>query len=171
MHLIRVPSLAENVDQATIATWLIQDGDLVKKGTPIVELITEKAEFTLELEEDVEGFVLGRFAPEKSVIPVGFILVAIGGDEDLSRLAEVRQSNANLLQNQATAPTSSFDTAQLADLRQALKVNSGRVRATPVARRLAKEHNLDLQAVADTLKVEGAVKEEHIQAYLKDHTA
>lgn len=166
MYLIRVPSLSENVDQATISRWLIKENEAVTWGTPIAELITEKAEFTLEAEEGVDGLVLNRFAPEKSVVPVGYILAAVGRDESQEEISAIRETNSLLLRNQSTSPTRSIQGSELNELKEALALSKGKVRATPAARRMAKENDVSLTDVANKYAITGVITEMHVQSFL-----
>lgn len=166
MHFIRVPSLAENVNEATIAEWIVEKGDEVHMGAPIAELVTEKAEFTLQIEEDIGGVVLERLAEEKSVLPVGFILCVIGESGNDEAVKAAMGENAALLQKRANTSTVAISKNDI-DMPQN-RGREGRVRATPAARRLAKEKGILLEDVADMLHIRGAVKEEHIHTYLEE---
>ncbi len=157
MHLIRVPSLAENVEQTTVARWLVAEGDRIEPGQDVVEMLTEKAEFTLEAE--VGGTVSARLMPEKSVLPVGTILCVLDGTE--ADIASARTENETLIEKLLTT-----DTVQ-AELGGSAPRPASRTRATPAARRLAREAGVELAAVAEALGLSEAVKEEHVQAYLE----
>ena len=87
MVLIRMPSLAENVNEATVVSWLVKEGDPVAAGQGVAEIVTEKAEFTLEAEAG--GAVTAILAAEKSVLPVGAILCILDGSAEEIRTARV----------------------------------------------------------------------------------
>lgn len=162
MECIRVPSLAENVTEATVGPWIVKEGETVQKGDEVVELITEKAEFTLEAE--VEGVVTACLVPEKSVLPVGCILCVLNGTE--AEVALARQENERRLEAHTESPMLWAETVQMEAVEEIRP--KGRTRATPVARRLAKEAGVELSVIAEAQGVDGVVKEEHVQAYLKD---
>lgn len=163
MYAIRVPSLAENVNEATIGKWLVKHGDNVSPGDGVVELITEKAEFTLEAEQ--AGTVSARLAPEKSIMPVGSILLVLNATDD--EIAQARKENDNQVRRHMDAPTVQIDLDNDEDLNRSPRARpGGGVRATPAARRLAREHGVDLEEIADNLHLKGAVKEEHVREYL-----
>ena len=86
---LRVPSLAENVNEATLARWLAEEGQALAAGDPVAEWITEKAQFTFETE--VAGRLTARLAPERSVLPVGAIMAVLDGDD--SSHAAAREEN------------------------------------------------------------------------------
>ncbi|MBN1256579.1 MAG: E3 binding domain-containing protein [Planctomycetes bacterium] len=163
MHLIRVPSLAENVEVATIASWLVKAGDEITPGAELVELITEKAEFTLEAEEEVSGTLLACLAPEKSTLPVGYILCVVGEESDREKLAAAREENAGRLQQDASTGVSldSFTPRAVPQI-------FGAVRAAPAARRLAKELGLELAEIAAALNLDRPLKEQDVQDYYQN---
>jgi len=169
MHFVRVPSLAENVNEATVRDWLVAVGDAVEPGAELAELVTEKAEFTLEAEEDVRGIVLDRLAAEKSTLPVGFILCVVGAEAERDDVQAARDENALLLQKRARQVTVRIRPGE--EDAPGAPAPSGAVRATPAARRLAKELGVDLAAVRDALSVTGAVRDEHIRRYADEHGA
>lgn len=152
MTRIVIPQLDVNLIDVTITRWRKEVGATVTPGEIIAELTTDKAVY--ELEAPDSGLLLEIFAAEKSVVPTGYIIGTLGaaGEQDPSIAAE---NQAIMLAYRgpqtAQAPT---------------RVRPARVRATPRARRLAQEQNIDLSQVqAET----GAaiVDEQVIAPYLK----
>ena len=139
MEKIVLPRLFENMEEGTIGRWLVSVGETVSVGTPLCELITEKT--TLELPSEVAGTVRRLVAPEKAVVPPGFVLALVGQeDEDL---IDVSAENAAL----QTAPIEVV--VPVATPIETPAPNAGgRLRATPAARRAAKELGVDLELVA-----------------------
>lgn len=136
LHLLRVPKLYENMDEATIGAWLAAPGQAVAAGQPVVELITDKT--VMECEGPAAGVLLRQYATVKSVVPVGFVLAAFGpaGASAPERLPE----NDALLAGPAAAsppPTPPPAPPEAAPLR-----------AAPAARALAKQLGLDLAQIA-----------------------
>jgi pyruvate/2-oxoglutarate dehydrogenase complex dihydrolipoamide acyltransferase (E2) component len=64
-----VPKLGMDTTEAVVTTWLVSEGDPVQKGTPMVELETEKVNFLVESE--VEGSVVKILQTAGAVVPVG----------------------------------------------------------------------------------------------------
>jgi pyruvate/2-oxoglutarate dehydrogenase complex dihydrolipoamide acyltransferase (E2) component len=138
----------------------VPEGAVIARGDALAELVTEKAEFTLEAEED--GILSTRLANEKSTLPVGFVLGVLCDDSTPEGLVEqARDTNASLLQHRAQEPTIAITRQQIV---RHLKPPSG-VRATPAARRLAKELEIDLADVAAAAETSGPVQEEDVRAY------
>lgn len=148
MHRVRLPSLAENVNEATLAHWLVEPGDAVDPGTPLAELITEKAEFTLQAQPPVRGRVQARLASPGSVLPVGYILCLVGPEADEEAQAAAEQENRRLLARKAQDLAGSLAAEDASPQAPHIPAVGAGVRATPAARRLARELGLDLADVA-----------------------
>ena len=163
---IMLPRFDANITEATLGEWHKREGDPVKKGDVLVDVITDKANF--ELTAEVEGVLRRIVAPEKSQVPVGYVVALVGDAED--ELPDVSEENARRMAEHlasaagrmVSAPTESSTTPTAAK-RQA------RVRATPRARRLARENHIDL---ADVQRRAGGdmVTEKDVQDYLREKT-
>ena len=127
------------------------------KGQPLCELITEKT--TLELPAEVEGIVRQIVAPDKAVVPTGFVIALIGAAAE--ELPDIDAENAALSALPTLAPSPLAAPAPLAspaplaaparqDIAAPLvsSAGGGRLRATPAARRAAKVAGVALEAVA-----------------------
>ncbi len=160
MEKIVLPRLFENMEEGTIGRWLVRVGEVVSVGTPLCELITEKT--TLELPSEVAGTVRQLVAPEKAVVPPGFVLALVGQeDEDL---IDVSAENAALQSTPIEVPT---PVASPIETPAAPSSAGGRLRATPAARRAAKELGVDLELVAQ--KFAGKVlSEDDVKRFAED---
>ena len=70
-----VPKLGMDTTEAVVTTWLVSEGDPVQKGTPMVELETEKVNF--QVESEVEGSVVKILQTAGAVVPVGGSLATL----------------------------------------------------------------------------------------------
>lgn len=156
---ILVPQYFENMEEATIGAWLKKEGESVAVGEALCELITEKT--TFELESEAAGILRRILAPEKSVVPVGFTL-ALLGDED-EPLPDIEAENTALkqLEQAASAPAGAEAALSVPSLSvpslnlpapgaaPAAAAGAGsRVRATPAARRAARDKGVSIEDVA-----------------------
>jgi len=158
MYLVRIPKASENLEAATIGKWLKAEGDAVAEGEPVVEVLTDKADFAIEAER--AGQVRRIVAPEKSTLPVGYIIAVIADNSE--PLPDIDAENRSICQAAAAAPAKPDKTGPAA--RSAL---SGRkIAATPAARRIARERGVDLAAVAAALDKTGVLTAEDVEAYL-----
>jgi len=136
MHKVALPRLFENMEEATIGRWLVREGETVSPDTPLCEVITEKT--TLEMPGEVAGVVRKLLVPEKAVVPAGFVLALVGEADE--PLPDVSAENAALQTPEAppvAVPIPSSNTAP------ETPPSGSRLRATPAARRAAKELGVD----------------------------
>ncbi len=135
MYLLRMPKADENMGEGTVARWLLEEGAEVASGQDLVECVADKGEFMVYAEE---GGTLRRiYAAEQSVVPVGYVLAAVGrADEELP---DVDSENAALIVRSREELTASAGLTAPAH---------ERVRATPAARRASKELGVSLGRVA-----------------------
>lgn len=157
--LITIEKWAENLDEATVGQWLKQEGDPVAVGDGVVEIITDKA--TFEWESEVAGVLRRIYTADKSVVPVGYVIGFIGALDEESPDVEAR--NAELLA-QRQALELKLDGA--GDEPPPAAKPTTRVRATPAARRRAREAKVSLEEVAAALESDGPVSEQDVEQYL-----
>ena len=157
-QLLRIEKWAENLEEATLSCWLKAEGDRLSPGDPLCEIITDKATFEFEME--FGGLLRRVYAAEKSVLPVGYAIAFVGEAEE--PLPDgVAEENDRLLQEHQAARELVLDLPVAA-------VTSGRaqVRATPAARRVAREGGVELGAVAAWMGESRRIGEEDVRAYL-----
>jgi pyruvate dehydrogenase E2 component (dihydrolipoamide acetyltransferase) len=117
----KLPDLGEGLTEGEIGRWLVSEGDEIKEDDPLVEIATDKT--TVEIPSPAAGTVSKILVQEGDVVPVGTVIVVIGGDG-------------------ASAPEVARDTSS--------QRSGERVRATPLIRRLAQELGVSLESVAGT---------------------
>ncbi|HOX05981.1 MAG TPA: E3 binding domain-containing protein [Planctomycetota bacterium] len=167
MELIRLPKVAENITEGTVSRWLVAPDARVAREQPIVELITEKAEF--EMPSPAAGRLAAVYAPERSTVPVGYVLCALA--EEGEALPDVEALNAEIVaRHQAellgTAPTPIAQPSPPPTASSHQPATGARVAASPAARRLAKEKGVDLATVAARLGLTRPVSEEDVKGFL-----
>lgn len=178
---IVMPKLGFDMREGVLNTWLKSVGDAITKGEVVAEIESDKA--TLELESQVAGVLLHTLHAPGDVVPIGANMAIVGEEgEDVTALIG---SNGTAAQP-ATAETPAAavaqservtETAQDADAEpvgQGAEVQPSAepdesypdgVKATPVARRLAEERQVDLLRVQGT-GPEGRVRKADVEAYL-----
>jgi len=146
-HVLVLEQLYPEMEEATLGRWLVAEGDAVQADQPVAELITDKVAY--EYRSPAAGTIRVLLTSEKSVVPVGTVLAVAGAtDESIDNLEELLERNrrlANEREAQLRAvqqATAGEEAATSAGTRQ-----SGAVRATPAARRLARERGVDLAVV------------------------
>jgi pyruvate dehydrogenase E2 component (dihydrolipoamide acetyltransferase) len=150
-----MPRLSDSMEEGTIITWLKATGDEVKRGEEIVEIETDKANMTYEA--DASG-VLEIIAPEGATLPIGEPIATIGDGARTPAAAAAPAAQSAAPSSEEARVVDAEIAAEEGDARSATPTptaagngaseGNGRVRASPVARRLARELGVDLAAVS-----------------------
>jgi pyruvate dehydrogenase E2 component (dihydrolipoamide acetyltransferase) len=130
MGEIVMPRLSDTMEEGTILRWLVADGEPVKRGQELVEIETDKANMTYE--SDQEG-VLRAIAAEGDTLPVGAPIAQIGADDPDTSVS--------------TTVENDDEPASPKVLRVQDTQGSKRLKASPVARRIAQENDIDLHTL------------------------
>ncbi len=138
MSDVVMPRLSDSMEEGTILRWLKASGDEVKRGEEIVEIETDKANMTYEA--DASG-VLQIVAEEGSTLSIGEQIATIGDGSAPAPAQDAPKAEPAPVAEQPAAPAA----AAVAE-RPAAEEN-GRVKASPVAKRLADELGVDLSQV------------------------
>jgi pyruvate dehydrogenase E2 component (dihydrolipoamide acetyltransferase) len=148
-----MPRLSDSMEEGVILRWLVDDGAEVTRGQEIVEIETDKA--TMTYEADYDG-ALHVVAAEGSTLPIGATIATIG--EAAASLAGASDADARDAEEvQAGAPDA--DALSEAPVLAAVGAPAdeevatnghGRIKASPIARRLAREASVDLSGVNGT---------------------
>lgn len=164
-----MPALEMAQETGTIISWLKNEGDAVTKGEPLLEVETDKA--TVEVEALANGVLAGVKATEGTEVPVGETIAwIVAPGEEPPAETEAAASGRAMSQK---APATSRATASAAkpsdkDLKTKKPVGGGRI--SPKARRLAKEHGVDLSRVQGT-GPEGAITSDDVLAAAKSSSS
>lgn len=166
---IVMPRLSDTMSEGTVGKWLKREGDQVEKGEILAEIETDKA--TMELESFHSG-VLGRILiPEGKTVPIGVpIAILVAPGEEVSPEAAVPAPVALTTAEQApvgpTAPGTPPAEPHAAPPLAPPARGEGRVRVSPLARRLAEERGIDLRQV-DGTGPGGRITREDVEAFLQ----
>lgn len=145
-EIIEMPKLSDTMTTGTLVKWLKQEGDSVSSGEMLAEVETDKA--TMELESFEDGVVLKHFVSEGEQVEVGAPVCAIGekgekveapgGGASKPTVAKKEQAKEEKSAPGASSSGSSAD-----------KSGDGkkRIKASPLARKLAKDEGVDLSKV------------------------
>ena len=171
---VKLPRLGQGMESGTIVKWLKSEGEAVEKGDPLYELDTDKV--TQEVEAEASGILL-KIAISEGEVEVGKTIAVIG-EEGEKVDAEVEAPSAEAAQEVSEdeqkegspAPASeqerergrdaSATTSQVTEAQE--PSGDGRVKASPLARRIARERGIDLSSVAGT-GPEGRVVAEDVE--------
>jgi pyruvate dehydrogenase E2 component (dihydrolipoamide acetyltransferase) len=167
---VKLPRLGQGMESGTIVRWLKSEGDAVAKGEPLYELDTDKV--TQEVEAEAEGVLL-KIVVSEGEVDVGTMVGVIGAqDEDVSDLlsraggdGSAPTAEAPPAPEQAPAeekppaedeepsgsePQGSVEAPPAPAPPSAPRAEGEPVKASPLARRIARERGIDLAAVTGT---------------------
>jgi pyruvate dehydrogenase E2 component (dihydrolipoamide acetyltransferase) len=147
---IVMPRLSDTMEEGTILRWLKKDGEEVARGEELVEIETDKA--TMTYESDQAG-VLRTVASDGDTLAVGAVIasVAVSASDD-GRLTAVDAGSQPVGSEQAAATPAPVTEAAPPGVRApastSLQGDGARVKASPLARRIAREQGVDLQGLS-----------------------
>jgi pyruvate dehydrogenase E2 component (dihydrolipoamide acetyltransferase) len=147
------------MESGTIVKWLKSEGDEVEKGEPLYELDTDKV--TQEVEADASGVLL-KIAVQEGEVEVGKTIAVIGeaGEKVEAPKEEAAPKEAPSKEEPKSEPEREL-AAEVTEIRQPTRTD-GRVKASPLARRIARERGLDLAQIRGT-GPEGRVVAEDVE--------
>lgn len=157
---IKVPELAESISEGTIAQWLKNVGDNVKKGDNIVELETDKV--NIEISADYDGIIQEVLREEGDTVEVGDIIAVLKENGEGGASPEAPAAKQEAEQPAAEAPATQNKLPEEVKETEQRK-ETDRPLASPAARKLARELGIDLSKVEarDPL---GRVRPEDVKA-------
>jgi pyruvate dehydrogenase E2 component (dihydrolipoamide acetyltransferase) len=158
---VKLPRLGQGMEAGTIVKWLKSEGDQVEKGEPLYELDTDKV--TQEVEAEASGVLL-RIAVAEGEVPVGETIAFIGEEgEQAPESASGNGASAAQTVDEEPQEEGSPGPAreqereqgrgaaeQIAEARQRPAQDGGRVKASPLARRIARERGIELSSLTGT---------------------
>ncbi len=134
-----MPQMGYDMEEGTVVRWIKGEGDDVKRGEPVAEIETDKA--VVEMEATANGVLRKIITAEGTTVPVGQLIAIIGtADEDIG---EVGVADAPPPKEELSPPPA----VEAPVVEQDAKTPAQRIKASPVARRLAKEKGIDMAQV------------------------
>lgn len=162
-EIVRMPRLSDTMTEGTVAKWHKKVGDAISEGDLLAEIETDKA--TMEFESFQEGVLLHIGVQEASTAPVDCILAILGEEgEDVSAVIEadaalveeekveepkqVKKETSVKVDPIETPKVSSLVVESSPSVVVSKSTSNGRVKASPLAKRLAKERGLDISLIS-----------------------
>ena len=145
---VLMPRLSDTMEVGVIASWHKNVGDSVKKGDVLAEIETDKA--TLELESYKNGTLLYIGAEKGEKIPVNALLCIIGekGKTDVDAIVNAVKNGATSGEQKTIEPAKSEATIQPVAETIADSSSNGRIKASPLAKKIAKDKGIDLKSIS-----------------------
>lgn len=142
---IIMPKTGMAMEEGVIIQWLKKEGDRIEKGDPVVEVETDKS--TMEVEADYEGTLVKILRKEGETVPVTEVIGWIGEEgEEIPKGAELSGGEETA---EGPGPAAEIPAARGAGAPASAGVH-GRVKATPAARRIARDTGIDMSRIIPT---------------------
>lgn len=146
-YIVKIPKLGLTMTEGTINVWIKSEGEAVKKGEEIFEIATDKLINEIESEED--GIIRKILVEEGETKPILFPVAIIAKeDEDISSLLD--EVSCNNIDNTEEEESIKQEDGDLYVEEHDTNINSTEVIASPLAKKIAKEKDIDLSKVSGT---------------------
>ena len=153
-----MPQMGESIFEGTITKWLKKVGDSVQKDEPLFEISTDKVD--AEIPSPVAGVLTEIKVPEGETVGINAVVAVIGG---------AAGSGAAVAEKAASAAVPDATDAAVETAPEAAN-HGGKLRSSPLVRRMAREHSLDLRGIAGTGSV-GRITKDDVLGFLSKHGA
>ncbi|GLV59486.1 lipoamide acyltransferase component of branched-chain alpha-keto acid dehydrogenase complex [Dictyobacter sp. S3.2.2.5] len=167
---VKMPRLGESVAEGTIGSWLKQVGDTIERDEAIAEVITDK--INAELPSPVAGRLVKILVQVDETVPVGTDIAMIEESADVPADSGTSGPDAAPVESVREADTPLPESSQPVGLPsngtrvKQQREDEERQRISPLARRLAQEHGINLNDIAGT-GAGGRVRKEDILAFVE----
>ncbi|MGI1690532.1 dihydrolipoamide acetyltransferase family protein [Thermoanaerobacter uzonensis] len=162
VNIVTMPKLGMTMTSGKITKWLKNEGERVAQGEPLLEIETDKV--TMEEEASFSGVLLKILAKEGETVQVNQPIAIIGQQgeniEDLLKQSNVVEEQKEPQQKEAVE-------AKEPILEQQQTLKPTKPRATPVARKIAKENGIDLAQIKGS-GPSGRIQRKDVEEYLKN---
>lgn len=166
-EIVIMPKLGFDMAEGTLVRWLVSEGDPIEKGAILAEIETDKA--TVEVESTFTGVLFKQLVSEGEVVPINLPIAVIadaGEEVDLAALLvgfpDAEQPAETVIKEKSLLIETSEQ--KIEDAEEEGKLPGG-VKASPLARRIAREMGINLKAVQGS-GVGGRVVKKDIEAYI-----
>lgn len=159
---ITMPKLGFDMAEGTLVRWVKKEGENVNKGDVLAEIETDKA--TVEVESSTSGIVRRLLVEPGSVVPIGDPIAIVGTADEkveepekvseprVEQKTEAVEQKPKVQESQRTqaaaAPSASLSPAPVEEA--AARAQGGPIKASPLAKKIARENNLDLSQIQGT---------------------
>ena len=156
---ISMPKLGFDMAEGTLVRWVKNEGENVNKGDVLAEIETDKA--TVEVESSASGVVRKLLVDEGSVVPIGDPIAIVGSadekiDEVPAKMAEPKaekktdETKGEELKTEPEKPAPQPMPATAPVSQPSAPVQTGPVKASPLAKKIARDNNVDLSRLQGT---------------------
>ncbi|MBM7599468.1 pyruvate dehydrogenase E2 component (dihydrolipoamide acetyltransferase) [Virgibacillus halotolerans] len=160
-----LPKMGASMEEGTIDNWLVDEGEKVEAGDPVVEVQTDK--ITIEVEAENDGILLKKLYDPGDIVPVQQVIAFIGEEgENVDDIMEDVGEEVSGEESKSENIESIFNKKLETGASSGDKVDTISIRRTPIARRLAEENDVSLEEVSGSGPL-GRIQKRDIENYFK----
>ncbi len=159
---INMPKLGFDMAEGTLIRWVVTEGESIQKGDVLAEIETDKA--TVEVESPAGGLVLKHLVDEGAIVPVSTPIAVVGEKgEEVSITPDEGEKQPADHEDESSPPAASPEPAPVSQP----VLDAGRIKASPLARRMAEDKKVSLGSIVGTGPA-GRIVRRDIEAALAD---
>jgi len=143
---INMPKLGFDMAEGTLVRWVKQVGENINKGDVLAEIETDKA--TVEVESPASGVVLQFIVEQGDIVPVNAPIAVVG--EKGEKVDVVTPSKVESQKSQDEKPAAQTQSTPVSTPQASGSADNGHVKASPIAKKIAQDKNIDLANVQGT---------------------
>ena len=143
---ITMPKLGFDMAEGTLVRWVRNEGENINKGDVLAEIETDKA--TVEVESSASGVVRKLLVDQGAVVPIGAAIAIIGSADEKIDEPKVISSQPSAKAEEKLAPRPAPKSAPV--IQTVVPVQTGPVKASPLAKKMARDTKVDLTRVQGT---------------------
>jgi pyruvate dehydrogenase E2 component (dihydrolipoamide acetyltransferase) len=166
--IVNMPKLGFDMAEGTLVRWVISEGESVTAGAVIAEIETDKA--TVEVESTYEGIVISHLVGEGDIVPINMPIAVIGNEGEEVDVSEFVGEKALPSEEASTSTEETVPVEVVTPVVEPgpidIRLPAG-LRASPLARRMAKEHSVDLMKIRGS-GPDGRIVKRDIETYLSE---
>ena len=165
-----MPQMGESIAEGTIVRWIKKVGDQVERDEPLFEISTDKVD--AEIPSPAAGVVIDIRVREGETVGVNTVVATIGQPGEAARTpgaAETDAREGDTARQQADGQTTAAPTPAdktVSSMKPPQPSENGRRRSSPLVRRIAKEHNIDIAQISGS-GIGGRVTKHDILGYIE----
>lgn len=165
-EVIFMPRMSDTMTEGNIVGWLKKEGDRVEPGDTLAEVETDKA--TMELDSPAEGVIL-HIAIKEGPVPINSVIAVIGkaGEDWQAAISAANVGSNGHAQADSTPAAAPENTAPVVQTSQIVESSEDRVKASPLAKSIARESGLDIAQVIGSGD-QGRIVRRDVEAFLEN---
>ena len=165
-EVIFMPRMSDTMTEGNIVGWLKKEGDRVEPGDTLAEVETDKA--TMELDSPAEGVIL-HIAIKEGPVPINSVIAVIGkaGEDWQAAISAAKGGSNGHAQADSPPAAAAETTAPVVQTSQTVESSEDRVKASPLAKSIARESGLDIAQVIGSGD-QGRIIRRDVEAFLEN---